>query len=313
MTADEIERAEQLLGHKFSDRDLLQRAVTHASLVDSRLDSNERLEFLGDAVLGIVVCDYLFKNFADLLEGEMTKIKSTVVSGACCAAVAEAMGLAELLRLGKGMSNRPTLPLSVVAAVYEGIIGAIYIDAGLEAARAFILRFMEERIHDASRSGHQYNFKSVLQQAAQQVLTQTPQYVILDEKGPDHAKCFEVCVDIGSRRFESCWEPSKKQAEQQAALEALLELGFAERMKNGEVRLLDIDSVAPADGRRPPKPGHARGRDVRAVHERDDRRRRGERFAATRLVLHDGDDHVRVEGAHAEEPGGAHHARAALR
>ncbi|MHC5113840.1 MAG: ribonuclease III [Planctomycetota bacterium] len=244
MTGDEIERAEELLGHEFSDRTLLQRAVTHASLVDSRLESNERLEFLGDAVLGIVVCEYLFQNFDDLLEGEMTKIKSTVVSGACCAEVAAEMGLEELLRLGKGMSNRPSLPVSVVAAVYEAIIGAIYLDAGLDDAREFILDHMEDRIHEASRSGHQYNFKSVLQQAAQQVLAQTPQYVILDEKGPDHAKCFEVCVDIGSRRFGSCWEPSKKQAEQQAALEALVELGFAERLDDGEVRLLDIDPVA---------------------------------------------------------------------
>ena len=211
MNEEEIQTAENLMGYQFTDRDLLKRALTHASLVDSRLQSNERLEFLGDAILGMVICDYLFENYDHLLEGEMTKIKSLVVSRSTCAAVAEKVGLGDLLRIGKGMSNRARLPRSVVAAVYEAIIGALYIDGGLEVARTFILEHMRGRIERADESGHQHNFKSVLQQTAQRLLEQTPQYVILDEKGPDHAKCFEVCVEIGSRRFPSCWGPSKKQ------------------------------------------------------------------------------------------------------
>ncbi len=237
METDQLRDAERLLGHAFEDRELLRQALTHASLVDSRLQSNERLEFLGDAVLGMVVVDWLFDQYEDLLEGDMTKIKSNVVSRRTCADIADEMGLGELLQLGKGMSTRGALPGSVLAAVYESLIGALYLDGGLEVVRRFILKGLDGRIDRAARSGHQHNFKSVLQQTAQKVMGQVPQYVVLDEQGPDHAKCFEVCVEIGARRFSSCWGPSKKQAEQEAALIALLELGFADRQENGDVSI----------------------------------------------------------------------------
>jgi ribonuclease-3 len=237
MDPSEICSAERLLGHAFADKALLAQALTHASVAESRLDSNERLEFLGDAVLGIIVCDYLYDRYGDLLEGELTKIKSSVVSRRTCAEIAAVLGLDELLRLGKGLADRQALPKSVLAAVYESLIGALYVDGGLDVAREFILQGLEATIEQAAGSGHQHNFKSVLQQTAQESLRQQPQYIVLDEKGPDHAKCFEVCVEIGARRFASCWGASKKQAEQQAALEALFELGFARRAGDGEVRL----------------------------------------------------------------------------
>jgi ribonuclease-3 len=248
MSPEEILKAEAMLGHTFNDHALLKRALTHASLATSRLESNERLEFLGDAVLGLVVCEHLYDMYEDLLEGEMTKIKSTVVSRRVCAKVAVEIGLDELLRLGKGMSNRAALPGSVVAAVFEALIGALYIDGGMDVARKFILDRLLPWIERAEASGHQSNFKSVLQQAAQQQMQQTPQYLVLDEKGPDHAKCFEVCVEIGARRFPSAWGPSKKEAEQEAALHALLELGLAGRSESGEVRIrtrdLDVEEDA---------------------------------------------------------------------
>lgn len=237
MTQDELNRIQDLLSHEFSDAELVQRALTHASLVENRLQSNERLEFLGDAVLGLVVCAFLFQQYPDLLEGEMTKIKSTVVSRRICAEIAAELGFDELLRLGKGMNQSVALPGSVLAAVFEALVGALYLDGGLKAAQDFILRVMGNRIESAARSGHQHNFKSVLQQTAQQSLGLTPQYVILDEKGPDHAKCFEVAVEIGARRFGSCWGPSKKQAEQEAALQALHELGYATRAENGDIHI----------------------------------------------------------------------------
>jgi ribonuclease-3 len=142
MDQQEICNAQDLLGHQFDNQGLLVQALTHASVADSRLQSNERLEFLGDAVLGIVVCDYLYERYGDLLEGELTKIKSSVVSRRTCAEIAENLGLDELLRLGKGLADRHALPKSVLAAVYESLIGALYIDGGLAAAREFILKGM---------------------------------------------------------------------------------------------------------------------------------------------------------------------------
>ena len=183
--------------------------------------------------------EYLFANYDDLLEGEMTKIKSMVVSRNTCAKVAREMGLDELLRLGKGMGGGGDLPRSVIAAVYEALIGAIYLDGGLDAAREFILSHMQARVEAANRSGHQQNFKSVLQQAVQQRLEHTPQYVILDEKGPDHAKCFEVCVQINGKRYSGAWAGSKKEAEQKAALLALEELGLVTIDDDEQVHVTD--------------------------------------------------------------------------
>ncbi|MEM7230092.1 MAG: ribonuclease III [Planctomycetota bacterium] len=247
MNRDDIKHAQKVLGYTFEDTDLLVHALTHASLVEFRLESNERMEFLGDAILGAVVCEHLFATYHDLLEGELTKIKSAVVSRKVCAEVARDMELGELLRLGKGMTSRASLPSSVVAAVYEALIGAVYLDGGYEVAREFILRDLQPRIERAARSDHHSNFKSALQQAAQQMFCQAPQYIMLDEQGPDHSKCFEVCVEIGAQRFESAWGPSKKQAEQKAALQALMELELAERGDHGEIMLRSVESALAAD------------------------------------------------------------------
>jgi len=232
-----VDQAERILGYRFRDARHLETALRHSSIADTRQQSNERLEFLGDAVLGLVVCDHIFRRFEELMEGELTKIKSGIVSRRTCAEVAIELGLPELLHLGKGMSGRWDVPASVAAAVFESIIGAIYLDGGLEPAREFILGHLSPRIERAVKLGHQFNFKSVLQQALQRMDSHPPSYAVLDEKGPDHAKCFEVCVESGARRFEPCWGPSKKEAEQQAALAALLELGAAELDDNGDVRL----------------------------------------------------------------------------
>lgn len=233
-------KAERRLKHKFKDKKLLAQALTHASVAADRLQSNERLEFLGDSVLGLVVCHYLHDTYRDLLEGDLTKIKSSVVSRATCAQVAEEIGLSDLLLLGKGMDNHVKLPTSLAAAVLESLIGALFLDAGFEAAARFVLAHMEPKIRQAVRQGHQFNFKSVLQQSAQQRGWDVPQYVVLDEKGPDHAKCFEVCVEIGVKRYSACWGPSKKQAEQLAALAALNDIGIVTIDGDGEVQMVSI-------------------------------------------------------------------------
>ena len=237
MDQDVVARAEQILGHRFADRSLIEQAMLHASEAESRLASNERLEFLGDAVLAMVVCDHLFRLYPELLEGELTKIKSNVVSRRLCAEIANHLGLTGLLRLGKGMAGQDSLPSSLAAAAFEAAIGAIYLDAGMERARDFVLGQIGQHIDRAARLGHQRNFKSVLQQALQRGGGAAPNYLVLDEKGPDHAKAFEVCVETGVRRFPACWGSTKKEAEQQAALQALLELGIASIDEEGEVRL----------------------------------------------------------------------------
>jgi len=232
-----VEEAAKILGYTFKDESLLTLSLTHASSAGHRLDSNERMEFLGDAILGFVVCEYLFENYPDLLEGEMTKIKSAVVSRKVCAEISQQIKLSTMLNLGKGMSMRSTLPNSVAADVLEAIIAAIFLDGGLAPAKRFILEHMSPFIYEAAESAHQSNFKSVLQQHAQRYLPNNPIYRLLDEKGPDHAKCFEVCVEINGRRFTSSWGNSKKQAEQQAALAALCELHLAKEDENGQIIL----------------------------------------------------------------------------
>lgn len=255
ITDPTLKQAQRIIGHKFADKDLLRLALTHASIADSRVRSNERLEFLGDAVLGMVVCDYLHETFTGLLEGDLTKIKSAAVSRRMCALIATDLGLDGLLLLGKGMKTRAALPSSLAAAVLESVIGAIYLDGGLKAVQKFLLPLLIPHINEAAESGHQQNFKSVLQQFAQRQLDLVPAYLLLDEKGPDHAKCFQVCVEINDQRFEPCWAASKKQAEQYAALAALESMGLIERGEDGAIlytgdRSLpgdDADSLAPAE------------------------------------------------------------------
>lgn len=226
MRDEALARCEAAIGIRFKKPDLLSAALTHASIADNRLQSNERLEFLGDAILGMIVCQYLYDNYPDFLEGELTKIKSTVVSGKTCAKISEQLGLADHLFLGNGISARSKLPTSVMAAVFESLIAAIYLDAGLEKTRKFILGHVEPFIRSAAVSEHHQNFKSQLQQHAQRDMAATPVYDMLDEKGPDHSKCFEVAVSIAGRQFSGAWGPSKKEAEQKAAYNALIELNL---------------------------------------------------------------------------------------
>lgn len=221
--------AEHLIGYHFHDSALLETALTHASVANTALESNERLEFLGDAVLGMIVVDDLYRRYPDLLEGEMTEIKSTVVSRLTCAKMSRQMGLCETVVLGKGMDRPGGLPRSVAAAVFEAVVGAIYLDGGFEPARQFVIHHAAEHIEEAFANEHQDNFKSMLQQYAQRKWNTTPDYRLLDEKGPDHSKCFEVAVVIDGRHFPSAWGVNKKEAEQAAARKALAELGLLDK------------------------------------------------------------------------------------
>ena len=225
MESATLERCQELIGYVFKTPDLLALALTHSSVAASRTDSNERLEFLGDAVLGLVVCHQLYDRHGELSEGQMTKIKSSVVSRQTCADIAVKSGISDLLYLGKGISRAQLQP-SMSAAVLESLIGAVYLDGGIEPTRQFILRLVQPYIDDALANEHQSNFKSLLQQYAQRHWGSTPEYLLLDEKGPDHSKCFEIAVSIDGRNFPSAWGMNKKEAEQEAARLALENLGL---------------------------------------------------------------------------------------
>ena len=219
--ADLSASAERATGYRFRAPELLTTAMTHSSIAGSRLQSNERLEFLGDAILGMVVCDELYRRFPTWLEGELTKVKSVVVSRKICAEIADQIGLTGLLILGNGIDADESLPVSLRAAVLEAVIGAIHLDGGFDAAKKFILSVVDDHIDRCISAENREDFKSLLQQQSQRLVSATPRYEALDEQGPDHSKCFEVCVIIGNRRFPSAWGPSKKEAEQEAAKRAL--------------------------------------------------------------------------------------------
>lgn len=225
-------QVEQILGYQFNNRELLARALTHSSAVTDRILSNERLEFFGDAILGMVICHNLFETFGDYLEGDLTKAKSMLVSRRNCARIARQLGLNEYLKVGKGMISSRALTGSLSAGLLEAIIAAIYIDGGFEKAREFILRVFASVIKQAQVERYHGNFKSLLQQYSQQRFNKTPFYELLDEKGPDHNKCFEVQGIVNGRRFPSAWGTNKKEAEQKAAYNALVELGILKNIRD---------------------------------------------------------------------------------
>ncbi len=219
-----LDRCERRLGYQFKNQNLLRSGLTHASGAEHRLASNERLEFLGDAILGAVVCELLYHQYPEYLEGDLTKIKSIVVSRQTCAKISEALGLQEFLILGKGMSMHATIPPSLLSDVFESLVAAIYLDGGDPAAREFITRYIGPEIELAVDGELGGNYKSVLQQLAQRDFGTTPTYELLDEKGPDHSKCFKISALVGRTRYQAAWGRNKKEAEQRAALNALSEL-----------------------------------------------------------------------------------------
>ncbi len=216
-----LRACEERIEYVFSDRPLLVAALTHASGAEHRLASNERLEFLGDAILGAVVCEMLFHRFPEYLEGDLTRVKSVVVSRQTCARISERLGLSEFLILGKGMATSTRIPDSLLSDVFESLIAAVYLDGGLDAARTFIAREVVVEIDSAVSGRGGDNYKSQLQQLAQREFGATPVYVLVDEKGPDHSKSFKVAALVGDSRYPAAWGRNKKEAEQRAAFNAL--------------------------------------------------------------------------------------------
>jgi ribonuclease-3 len=219
-----LEECQKAIQYRFRKPKLLRAALTHSSGADTRLASNERLEFLGDSVLGLVVCEQLFERFPEYQEGDLTKIKSAVVSRRACARMSRQLNLGDFLFMGKGMNAHSVVPASLLADVFESLVAAIYLDGGLEEAREFILRSLMPEIEREAAGAQGSNFKSLLQQTAQREFGATPRYDLLDEQGPDHHKCFKVAAIIGRHPYAAAWGRNKKEAEQKAAMNALAQI-----------------------------------------------------------------------------------------
>ncbi|HVM11928.1 MAG TPA: ribonuclease III [Actinomycetota bacterium] len=215
-------RLEQGLGFRFRDEGLRVTSLTHRSFAFERGsgDTNERLEFLGDAVLGLVVTDLAYRRFPDLPEGELAKLRAAIVNMATLADVARDLGIGEEVLLGRGEARSGgAQKASILADALEAVIGALYLDRGLVAARKFIERVFWPRMLAYAQGRGPRDHKTGLQELAAQSSGVVPQYRVT-ERGPDHAKRFTAVVLLGGEPYGSGEGTSKKEAEQQAAREA---------------------------------------------------------------------------------------------
>ena len=213
-----------MLGYRFRDRSLLERALRHASWCNEqqgeRGEDNARLEFLGDAVLDLVVGDRLMRRYPQLREGELSVTRAQVVSENGLSEVAKQLDIGRWLLLGKGeeKSGGRTKP-SILADAFEALIAAVYLDSGFEEAAGMVNRLLAQRIETVEFKGF-YDFKTRLQETSQARMRATPTYEVVQELGPDHDKRFVVAVKIGSDEWARAVGKSKKEAEQMAAAEA---------------------------------------------------------------------------------------------
>ena len=219
-----IKDLEEVIGYRFDNISLLQNALTHSSYANERwhngLMSNERLEFLGDSVLGMLVAEYLYRSFPDRLEGELTRMRADMVCENALAEIARQIGLGQHLLLGKGEeSNGGRSRGSILADAVESVIAACYLDGGMDAARQFVERFVLVRVPAAKMKNVDY--KTALQELVQQKRDQVLHYTLVDETGPDHDKQFRVELTLNGMPIGLGIGTSKKRAEQDAARAAL--------------------------------------------------------------------------------------------
>ena len=221
--------AERALGLDFHDESLLQRALTHRSYLNENPDypyeDNERLEFLGDAVLDVVITHILMRDFPESREGDLSRMRATIVKESQLAMVAQRLNLGQHLLLGRGeASSNGQEKTSILADALEAVIAAVYLDGGLQAVFDVIERQFSEILPEAGQTPAAEDFKSRLQELVQARFKTIPHYKVMAENGPDHDKTFEVRLSIGSLVTSQGTGKSKKAAEQAAARIALQEL-----------------------------------------------------------------------------------------
>jgi ribonuclease III len=206
---------------RFKRLDLLNLAFTHRSYANENpgvVDNNEKLEFLGDSVLGIVISDYLFRSLPDKNEGDLARIKSFVVSETSLAEIARALRVDNFILIGKGEEHSGgRKKKAILADCMEAIIGAYYLDSGIKCARNFILSFFVEEINKVLENKHQKDYKTLLQEFAQKKYHSYPRYRLVKKSGPDHDRTFWIEVELNNRNFGPGKGKNKKQAEQEAA------------------------------------------------------------------------------------------------
>lgn len=216
-----LAECQRVIGYHFANPELLEIALTHSSLRSPDRECNERLEFLGDSVLGLVITEELYRLLPDQAEGELTRIKSAVVSRGALYRASTKLGLARFADFARGVGRRHELPVSVIANLVESVIGAIYLDAGYFPAREFVLRHLGDELDDTLNDRGAKNYKSLLQHDAQQNVSSTPTYRMVEEEGPHHRKQFTVAAVIQGQEWGRGAGATKKEAEQEAARKAL--------------------------------------------------------------------------------------------
>ena len=222
---------ENKLDFKFKDISLLRNALVHRSYLNEHkdfvFDQNERLEFLGDAVLELAVTDYLYRNYTEA-EGILTNWRSSLVNGDRLASIAEALGVYDFMYLSKGESQDGNKKARqyILANAYEAVIGAIYLDSGYESAKGFINKYVLKELADIIENKTYRDAKSLFQERAQEKVGITPTYEVLEEWGPDHARNFKVGVFIEKEMAGQGEGPSKQEAQQVAAEDALKKKGW---------------------------------------------------------------------------------------
>ena len=224
-----MDELEKQIGYNFKTRELLHRALSHSSYANENRnvhESNERLEFLGDSVLSVIVAEYLFKKFKNLPEGELTKLRAALVCEKSLAGFSREMDLGKYLLLGKGeQQNGGRERPSILADAFEALLAAMYLDGGMEVARRHVMRFVEKEVENHTVGDAFHDYKTQLQEIIQRNREEELIYSLTGESGPDHDKRFTVEVRLNSNVIGKGTAHSKKQAEQDAAKQALELMG----------------------------------------------------------------------------------------